>query len=54
MSLYIPIYLYKAIRRVYEQGHLFTMAKYLVLIMSYVAGLSVIFVFAALFAAFSI
>lgn len=54
VSLYIPIYLYKAIRRVYEQGHLFTLAKYLVLFMSYVAGLSVIFVFAALFAAFSI
>jgi hypothetical protein len=53
-SLYIPVYLYKAMRRVYEQGHLITIPKYLVLMTAYFAGFSFIFVFAAVFAAFSI
>jgi len=53
-SLYIPVYLYKAMRRVYEQGHLVTVPKYLVLMAAYFAGFSFIFVFAAVFAAFSI
>ncbi len=54
VSLYIPIYVYKAMRSVYAQGHLFTTSKFLVLLVSYFIGLSVIFVFAALITAFSI
>ena len=54
ISIYIPVYLYKAMRRVYEQGHFFTLAKYLVLVTGYTAGLSAIFLLAALITAFSI
>jgi len=54
VSLYIPIYLYKAMRRVYRQGHLATIPKYLFLIVAYVAGSSMIFAVTALLAAFSI
>ena len=54
VSLYIPVYFYKGMRRVYEQGHLLTTLKFIVLLLSYFFGLTVIFLFAALFAAFSI
>ncbi len=54
VSLYIPVYFYKAMRRVYEQGHFLTTSKYIVLFFSYAAGLAIILLFAALFAAFSI
>lgn len=54
VSLYIPIYLYMAMRRVYGQGHLATASKYLVLMAAYFAGFSFIFLFAAAFAALSI
>ena len=37
-SLYVPVYLYKAIRRVYGQGHLLTAAKYIVLTVTYFFG----------------
>ncbi|MDJ0748772.1 MAG: DUF3667 domain-containing protein [Woeseiaceae bacterium] len=37
-SFYIPVYLYKAMRRVYRQGHVFTLAKYVVLAVAYFAG----------------
>jgi hypothetical protein len=37
-SLYIPVYLYKAMRRVYGQGHLITILKYLALLIAYVIG----------------
>ena len=54
VSLYIPVYFYKAMRRVYEQGHVLSGMKFIVLLMSYFFGLSFILLFAALFAAFSI
>ncbi|MGI9262906.1 MAG: DUF4286 family protein [Woeseiaceae bacterium] len=54
VSLYIPVYLYKGMRQVYEQGHLLTTLKFLMLVLSYFAGLSIILLFAALFAAFAI
>ena len=54
VSLYIPVYLYKSMRRVYEQGRVMTIAKFLVLMFAYFCGFSFILVFAALFAAFSI
>ena len=54
VSLYVPVYLYKALRRVYEQGHLFTTLKFLILMFAYFAGLMIMFGLVALFAAFSI
>lgn len=54
VSFYIPVYLYKSMRRVYEQGHLVTIPKYIVLLTAYFTGFSFIFLFAAVFAAFSI
>jgi len=53
-SFYIPIYLYKAMRRVYGQGHFLTTLKFFGLNVAYIAGIAAIFTFAALFAAFSI
>ena len=52
--LYLPVYLYKGMRRVYEQGHAFTSLKVLVLWLAYFTGLLVILGFAGLAAAFSI
>ena len=37
-SFYIPVYLYKAMRRVYGQGHLITILKYLMLSTAYLTG----------------
>jgi hypothetical protein len=37
-SCYIPVYLYKAMRHVYGQGHLITIFKYLILLVAYLAG----------------
>lgn len=54
VSVYIPVYLYKSMRRVYSQGHFFTSCKFLVLMLSYFIGLACMFFFAAVFAAFSI
>jgi len=51
---YIPVYLYKSMRRVYDQGHWLSSMKFSVLLIFYFIGLSLIFVFVALFAAFSI
>lgn len=39
-SFYIPVYLYKAMRRVYGQGHLVTICKYLTLLVAYFTGAS--------------
>jgi hypothetical protein len=41
-------------RRVFVQGHVLTMLKYLVLVFAYFAGLSFLLFVAAVFAAFSI
>jgi len=40
-SFYIPVYLYKAMRRVYGQGHLTTILKYLVLTATYLTGATI-------------
>jgi hypothetical protein len=53
-SLYIPVYLYKAMRKVYGQGHLATVPKFLGLVIAYVTGLAAILTITALLAAFSI
>ena len=54
VTLYMPIYLFKAMRRVYGQGRVLSFLKFLVLLLSYFFGLTAIFFFAAIFAAFSI
>ena len=53
-SLYIPVYLYKAMRRVYGQRHLATIPKFLALIISYFVGLLTILAITGILAAFSI
>lgn len=54
VSVYVPVYLYKAMRRVYEQGRAITLLKYLFLFLTYVIGLSLLLLFAAFYTAFSI
>ncbi len=49
-SFYIPVYLFKAMRRVYEQGWFLTLLKYLMLVIAYVFGFSFMMLFAFLFA----
>ena len=49
-SLYIPVYLFKAMRRVYEQGWALTMLKYLLLVMAYAVGFGTMLLLAFLIA----
>ena len=53
-AIYLPIYLYKGLRRVYETGHLMTALRFLVLLISYFIGLVAIVAVAAFIAAFSV
>ena len=53
-SFYIPVYLYKAMRRVYAQGHLLTLMKYLVLAVAYSVGATFTMLGATLFALVSL
>jgi hypothetical protein len=53
-GIYIPVYLYKAMRRVYGQGRFVTLTKFIALAMAYLFGLTTIFVFAAVLAAFAV
>tara|TARA_R110002096_G_scaffold154_22_gene915 strand:- start:3587 stop:4981 length:1395 start_codon:yes stop_codon:yes gene_type:complete len=39
-SFYIPVYLYRAMRKVYGQGHLATLFKYFILLIAYITGAS--------------
>ncbi|NCF72682.1 MAG: DUF4286 family protein [Gammaproteobacteria bacterium] len=52
-SFYIPVYLYKAMRLVYGQGHLATQPKYFILSVAYVAGAALTMVGAFLVALLS-
>jgi hypothetical protein len=54
VSLYVPVYLYKAMRRVYPQGRAITILKYFILILTYLTGLALMLGFAAFYTAFSI
>jgi hypothetical protein len=54
VSLYVPIYLYKAMRRVYGQGRILTILKFFMLVLTYLVGLSLMLMFAAFYTAFSI
>ncbi|MGB5739694.1 MAG: DUF4286 family protein [Woeseia sp.] len=52
--IYIPVYLYKALRKVYEQGHLLTTIKFVLIQAAYFVGLAVMFATMAIFAVFSV
>ncbi|MEM1173580.1 MAG: DUF3667 domain-containing protein [Pseudomonadota bacterium] len=52
-SFYIPVYLFKAMRRVYGQGFFMTFFKYSVLLVVYTAGFGLTMLLALLTAAFS-
>ena len=52
-SLYIPVYLYKAMRRVYGQGHFITQMKYFMLSVAYLTGATLTMVGAFLVALLS-
>ena len=54
VSFYVPIYLYKAQRRVYGQGRFFTILKFLMLTIAYFSGLLIMLAVVGIFAAFSI
>ena len=54
LTLYIPVYLYKSLRQVYRQGHLATLAKFLMLGFGYAIGLALIIGVTAVFVAFSV
>ena len=54
LSIYIGVYLYKAMRRVYGQGRWVTVLKFIILLIAYAIGLALILAAAAIFAAFSI
>jgi len=49
-SFYIPVYLYMAMRRVYGQGRILTLIKYIALVASYSVGAALTMLGAVLFA----
>ena len=53
-SFYVPVYLFVSMRRVYGQGRLITAAKYVVLTVSYLGGLTLTVLGALTMAAFSV
>lgn len=53
-SIYIPVYLFRAMRRVYGQSRFITALKFVFLVISYVIGFAIMIGAAAVFAAFSI
>jgi hypothetical protein len=53
-SFYIPVYLYKAMRTVYGQGHILTFMKYVALAVAYILGASLTMLGVVLFALFSL
>ncbi len=54
VSFYIPVYLFRAMQRVYDQGIFITTLKFIFLVISYFIGFGLMIGAAALFAAFSI
>ncbi|MGI9271142.1 MAG: DUF4286 family protein [Woeseiaceae bacterium] len=54
MSIYIPVYIFLAMRRVYEQGRIVTFLKFVVLAVTYVAGFSLIIAATTVMAMFAI
>ena len=53
-SFYIPVYLYKAMRQVYGQGHFLTITKYVALSVAYTLGVSFTMLGVVLIALFSV
>jgi len=53
-SFYIPLYLYKAMRHVYGQGHLITILKFLMLSIAYLTGATLTMLGTFLFAVLSV
>lgn len=53
-SLYVPVYLYRGMRRVYRQGHLLTFFKYIGLLIAYFFGASLTMLGAVIIAVVSI
>jgi len=53
-AFYIPVYLYKAMRRVYAQGHVITFFKYVILSGTYTLGAGMTMLGALLFALISV
>ena len=53
-SFYVPVYLYKSMRRVYGQGHLWTTLKLVALTGTYLFMLTIMIAAALLFAVFSL
>ena len=53
-SFYIPVYLYKAMRLVYSQGHILTFIKYVALSVAYMLGATLTMLGALLFALVSV
>ncbi|MDH3746721.1 MAG: DUF3667 domain-containing protein [Gammaproteobacteria bacterium] len=53
-SFYIPVYLYKSMRRVYEQGRILTVLKFLTLSITYMLGFTLMMFGALLIAVFSV
>ncbi len=53
-SLYVPVYLFVAMRRVYGQGRFVTFLKFLVLTAAYLAGFTMTMLTVAIFVAFSL
>jgi hypothetical protein len=54
ISIYIPVYLYKSMRHVYEQGRGITLLKFFLLMIAYFVGFTFILVMATFYTAFSI
>lgn len=54
VAIYIPVYLFKALRRVYGQGRAITFLKFLLLVLSYFIGLVAILLFVLLYTAISL
>lgn len=53
-SIYIVVYLYRSLRRVYGQGHLLTLPKFFALVVIYSLGLGLMLFVAGVLAAFSV
>ncbi len=54
VSIYIPYYLFRALRVVYGQGRLVTLLKYIFLFVTYIIGSAIIFAIGALFTALTV
>jgi hypothetical protein len=53
-SIYVPVYLFMAMRYVYGQGRVATAAKFVILTLAYFFGLTSILAVTAVFAAFAV